>query len=224
MQVKETVLKILTRSFTGTFLGEELASDPKWLQSFEDYSSSASLAAGDLRVWPKPLHSLIHWFLPRFQKLRADLAESCRLIAATLRDNKEALQMGTRADEHSRFPMVEWLRELSGGKTHDPVIIHMSMFVVGLHTTTDMLTQLVYDLSGREELVQQLRQEILSVIAEDGGLQKGSLDKLKLLDSVMKESQRLKPANIGTSDLKLYEKYAILLKISFFSTHGAYGH
>jgi cytochrome P450 len=99
--------------------------------------------------------------------------------------------------------MVAWLRELSGGKKYDPTIIHMSMFSVGIHTTTDMLTQLVYDLSSREELVQQLREEILSVVAEDGGLQKGSLDKLKLLDSVMKESQRLKPANIGTAHLKL---------------------
>jgi hypothetical protein len=55
----------------------------------------------------------------------------------------------------------------------------------------------MYDLIAYQEYIQPLRDEIVAVVKEDGSLKKTSLTKLKLLDSFMKETQRLNPVSIG---------------------------
>ncbi|GME48302.1 zn-dependent exopeptidase [Neofusicoccum parvum] len=52
-------------------------------------------------------------------------------------------------------------------------------------------TALMYDLLENPEYIDKLRDEMIHAIREDGGLTKMTLNKLKLLDSCMKESQRV---------------------------------
>lgn len=55
----------------------------------------------------------------------------------------------------------------------------------------------LYDLVVRPDIVQELRQEIKTVLdANDGILSTHALFEMKLLDSVMKESQRTNPGNL----------------------------
>ena len=58
-----------------------------------------------------------------------------------------------------------------------------------------MLTQVLYDLVDREELTCALRDEIKTVLPQ--GWTKATVNQLKLMDSVLKESQRLKPVAFG---------------------------
>jgi cytochrome P450 len=62
-----------------------------------------------------------------------------------------------------------------------------------LHTTTDLLTQVILDLSTQPDLIAALRQEIISVKPQQNGWKNASLNQLLLMDSAIKESQRLKP-------------------------------
>ncbi|KAF7169577.1 hypothetical protein CNMCM5623_002219 [Aspergillus felis] len=66
-----------------------------------------------------------------------------------------------------------------------------------MHNTSDFLTQVIYDLAARPELVEELRREIISV-KQQYPWNKAAFFNLKLMDSVMKESQRLKPTGIVT--------------------------
>jgi hypothetical protein len=57
----------------------------------------------------------------------------------------------------------------------------------------------LYDLVVRPDLVNELRKEIKTVMAANGGaLSTHALFEMKLLDSVMKESQRINPGNLGS--------------------------
>ncbi|KAF9883885.1 hypothetical protein FE257_002679 [Aspergillus nanangensis] len=207
--VRDIALPVLSRVFTAAFLGEELSRNKDWLRKFGEYSTAASLAAEQLRFWPEPLRPLVHWVLPTFRKLRSDLTETCNMVASVLQQRKtDDRGMGPR-EGYPTFVLEDWLDELSGGKEFDPALIHMTLFVVGVHTASDMLTQVIYDLCDRDELVNDIRNEITAVIAEDGELKKGSMDKLKLLDSVMKESQRLKPANIAAMGRKANKDFIL---------------
>ncbi|GFF24895.1 aldehyde reductase 1 [Aspergillus lentulus] len=58
-----------------------------------------------------------------------------------------------------------------------------------------MLTQVLLGLCAHAEVIQPLREKIVTVIQEEGW-KKPALYKLKLMDSVLKESQRMKPVNI----------------------------
>lgn len=160
------------------------------------------MAAAQLHFWPKALRPLVHWLLPTFRRVRSVLTEIRSLLGVVLEKSKETPGMRTEGNPDF-LALVEWLDELSAGKEYDPTLIHLAFFFVSLHTATDMLSQVVFDICGREQLMGQLRDEITSVIAQDGGLGKGSLEKLKLLDSVMKESQRLKPAALGKASISM---------------------
>lgn len=71
------------------------------------------------------------------------------------------------------------------------------MALAAIHTTSNLLTNVIYDLAAYPEYIQPLRDEICAVAAEDGVLKKTSLLKLKLMDSVMKESQRTNPLSLS---------------------------
>lgn len=56
----------------------------------------------------------------------------------------------------------------------------------------------MYDLAARPEFQEPIREEIMASLAENNGvLTKASLDKCHLLDSFLKESQRMNPEVYG---------------------------
>ena len=71
---------------------------------------------------------------------------------------------------------------------------------VAIHTTTELVNQVMMDLCQNPEIIGELRQEIAKALGE-GGWKKTSLYNMKLLDSVIKESLRLKPTGIGKPPL-----------------------
>jgi cytochrome P450 len=68
---------------------------------------------------------------------------------------------------------------------------------VAIQTTTDLLTEVMLRLSKRPDFVQELRDEILSVLLAAGAWSKPVLFNMKLLDSAVKEAQRMRPVLFG---------------------------
>lgn len=105
---------------------------------------------------------------------------------------------------------LDWFKEVSEGlgANYDMTGGQVGLSLAAIHTTSNLLTNIMYDLAAYPEYIQALRDEIAAVIAEDGTLKKTSLLKLKLMDSVMKESQRTNPVSLSKSLLftcKTYE-------------------
>lgn len=68
----------------------------------------------------------------------------------------------------------------------------ITLSLVAIHTTSDLLQTVLIDLARNPELIQPLRDELARVLPAEG-LKKTALYNLKLMDSVIKESQRMKP-------------------------------
>lgn len=159
--------------------------------------------AAILRLWPRPIRHIIARFLPCCKTLRSQIKKAREIILPVLeqkRARKAALLEHGKSVEIDRYSAdcIEWLEESakSNGAEYDPVIAQLSFSMAAIHTTSDMLTQVIYDLCENMELIQPLREEIVGVIGEDGW-KKTALNKLVLMDSVLKESQRLKPISMG---------------------------
>lgn len=71
------------------------------------------------------------------------------------------------------------------------------MGLVAVHTTAENTTQAVLQLCESTELVEPLRQEVIKVLSEDGWA-KTTLSKLRLMDSFLKEVQRMYGVSHGT--------------------------
>lgn len=96
---------------------------------------------------------------------------------------------------------IEWFARMAArdGRTFEPELAQITMSVAAIHTTTDLLTQVVCDLATHPEVLAPLRAEVADVIGRDGW-RKTSLFGLKMLDSCIRETQRLKPIGMGEWD------------------------
>ncbi|KAE8377934.1 cytochrome P450 [Aspergillus bertholletiae] len=208
--LKPNILKVVAQLSSRIFLGDQICRDPNWLRITVDYTIDSFMAAEELRLWPKALRSIVAWFLPSCRKIRAELQEAQQIIQSVLdarrRDKQDAISAGKVPERYN--DAMEWLDECAKGRSYEPAFGQLIFSVAAIHTTSDMLTQVLYDLCGRNELIKALREEVITVVQEEGW-KKPTLYKLKLMDSVLKESQRLKPISIvsmrrvATADLKL---------------------
>ncbi|KAL2865244.1 cytochrome P450 [Aspergillus lucknowensis] len=199
IRLRPSILKIVAQLSSLVFLGHQICRNPDWLRITVDYTTDSFLAAEDLRLWPMFLRPLIAKFLPSCRKIRAELQEARGIITPVLERRKVAKKAAIeRGEEPEKYnDAMEWMEQCSKGRLYDPVTAQMLFSIAAIHTTSDLITQVLCDLCGRDSLVDALREEILTVIKEEGW-KKSTLYKLKLMDSVLKESQRLKPTGIAT--------------------------
>lgn len=77
--------------------------------------------------------------------------------------------------------------------------------VASIHTTTIATIQMLYDLGARPEYIQPIQDKILQALNDEAkeeekdGWQKSALDKMLILDSFRKESQRFAPQTLCKS-------------------------
>lgn len=183
------------------FVGETISHDDEWIDVSVNYAIDAFMAMRDLRDWPSILHPIVHWFLPSTQKLRTHL-EMARSIISREIDRRALIRAGKLPeDDPPRGPdALDWYREAAEARdnlTFDQSCAQVGLALAAIHTTSNLLTNVIYDLAAYPEYIQPLRDEICAVAAEDGVLKKTSLLKLKLMDSVMKESQRTNPLSLS---------------------------
>lgn len=199
--VKEHILQLVARLSSRVFLGEELCRDRQWLDITISYTVDAFMAADELHIWNPVIRPFVHWFLPRCRRLRAQMKEAYAVIGPVVearRARRVSLaesSEGLSTKEQKSDSAIEWLDMLAKGRAYDPVRIQLGLSLAAIHTTSDLITQTLFNLAEHSEYLEPLRDEINEVVAAEGWT-KTALYKMKLLDSVIKESQRLKPISL----------------------------
>lgn len=185
---------IVARLSTLVFLGEEVCRNAEWLDISVNYTLDIFGAINALRKWPPILRPVIHWFLAPARKLRQRVQVARRIIQQEMERRQE--------EPKAREPdALDWLHEVAAGRPLDVTTAQIGLTLVTIHTTSNLLTNVIYDLAANPEYIPFLREEIQSVLEADGTFHKTSLTKLKLLDSVVKESQRLNPPGLSAYSL-----------------------
>jgi cytochrome P450 len=95
-------------------------------------------------------------------------------------------------DRESATDLFRYLEHTSKTTPGDPAHLAIMLSLAAIHTTSTILTSIVYKICEHPSLIDELRQEILETVQEHGWT-KGGMEKLRLLDSVMKETLRLLP-------------------------------
>ncbi|KAK4640033.1 hypothetical protein QC761_0087740 [Podospora bellae-mahoneyi] len=192
VEIRDTILRLIARISSRVFLGSELCRNEDWLKVTRDYTADAMRAAIELRFVPKPVRFLAHWFMPSCQKARVHVQEARRIIGPVLEKRRAQKMAGNGSFDDDA---IEWFEREAQGKPYDPVIAQLVMSMAAIHTTTDLTVQVLADLVQHPDIIDPLHEEIESALRE-GGWTKNSLYNMKLLDSVIKESQRIKPIGL----------------------------
>jgi cytochrome P450 len=190
------LMGLVGRASVWAFLGPELAHNERWIELNGQYTMVAIGAVHALRLWPRSLLPLVHPFEPKAKAARAVLAECKQIMEPILRKRAETRVGSKRSDESSNA--LDWFEEVAAslGETYDPTVAQLTFAVAGMHSTVDHLCQILIDLRDKPKVVASLRLELIEALTKDGWTQ-AALMQLKLMESVMKESQRMKPINRG---------------------------
>ncbi|KAL3447881.1 cytochrome P450 [Aspergillus insuetus] len=216
LALKSSILRIVAQLSSKVFLGDQICRNPDWLQITVDYTVDAFIAAEELRLWPSPIRPLVAEFLPSCRKIRGELQRAREIITPVLEQRRLARLEEEEEEEEALLNVqgkektpgkpkyadaMQWMEDCAKGQRYDPAVAQISFSIAAIHTTSDMLTQVLLDICSMPELINALREEIVTVVQEEGW-KKTTFYKLKLMDSVLKESQRLKPTSIGNFKLQ----------------------
>ncbi|KAJ5987871.1 hypothetical protein N7481_003081 [Penicillium waksmanii] len=192
---------VVARLSTRAFLGEALAKNKDWIDISVNYTIDAFNAARELRQWLTILRPVAQYFLKTTRKLRNHLSQGKLIIDAEIKRRHQAAENNAKSESETEPRLqdtLDWFEQLSksSGRSVNVSNGQIALSMAAIHTTSNLLTNIMYDLAAYPEYIQPLRDEIRAVVAEDGCLKKSSLLKLKLMDSVMKETQRLQPVSM----------------------------
>ncbi|RYC58244.1 hypothetical protein CHU98_g7965 [Xylaria longipes] len=192
--LKAVSLSLVARLSSRVFLGDKLCRDPGWLQITTEHPVNAFRAADNLRLYPKILRPIVHWFLPECQLLRRQGAQARSIIQPVIdqrmEEKRKALEAGLPVPTYD--DAIDWAQEESKQTPWDPATFQLAMANAAVHTTTDLISQTILELLAHPELIQHLRDEAIEVLRIHGWT-KTALYNLKLMDSILKETQRVKP-------------------------------
>ncbi|KAG6095510.1 hypothetical protein E4U30_002420 [Claviceps sp. LM220 group G6] len=201
MCLKPAIMDIIARISSRIYLGEELCRNEEWLRITKNYTTCFYTASTKLRMFPRHLRIFAHWFLPECRKLRQERDNARKLITPIIERRRELRSSEIAAGKAPTYhnDAMDWAEQEASavGTTFDPVIFQLTLSLLAIHTTFDLLQQTMIELGQRPEFLQPLRDEIQQILLNDGW-KKTSIFNMKLLDSAVKEAQRLKPGSIVT--------------------------
>jgi len=208
--VHPEALDVVAHLSSRVFLGEEVSRNDEWHRITKDYTMFSVTAAHKIRKYPAWLRQYVHWFSKDCQQVREIRKQANAIILPTIEKRRqvrqEAIQNGEPVPKFD--DAIDWFDQEGQGMDYDMPTLQLFLSHSALHTTTDLVVETILTLSHRQELIQELRDEMATVLRVDGW-KKTALFNMKLLDSVLKEVQRIKPMGnvamfrIASEDVKL---------------------
>lgn len=195
---------LLTRSTSRVMVGETICRNPQWLETVTNYTINVGIIVILLRPFPKSLRPLIAKFLPSVRKIN----EQIRFVKEELFIPMiNARRHAEYTDSSYKKPddFLQWMMDLANNpRDKEPDFMAHNLFVIMslavVHTSTMLMTHMLYDLAEMPEYLGPLREEIQATLP-DGWVNAthASFNAQHRMDSFMKEVQRFNPTGEGES-------------------------
>ncbi|KAJ0311102.1 hypothetical protein COL516b_001805 [Colletotrichum fioriniae] len=201
------------RLSTLVFLGKRFTKNKEWLYICTQYPQGIFGAIGGLLSTPKFLRPALYRFLPQIIALKKYGEVARTLIVPEIEERRRLRDAGADVKFNDA---LEWYYKNSSkrGKEEDfdAVSAMISLAFASTHTTVDLLCNVLYDLAAHPECISPMREEIDKVLTEDGGWKKTTLYKMRLMDSFLKETQRMNPVQLNGTRLPKGSLLAVSLE------------
>lgn len=197
--VYDTMSRLVGQATNKVFVGLPLCRDPKLLDTAMAFSLDVPIGATLLHFTWKPLRPLLAPFITLPNRIHTNRAYN--ILRPEIRRRRRLLAESTDKDSFKRpNDFLQWSIEQArtlgdpySGKVDTLAGRVLLNNFTSIHTSSFAITHAILDLvSTKQEIIDELRSEISSVLAAHGGeWSKRSLAAMPKLDSVMRESQRL---------------------------------
>ena len=173
------------------FIGPELNRNEEYLSCALNFAIQGFSVIPPMRRYPRWLRPVARYWVPECRKPEASVATMERLLAPVL--------SARLASDSRPSDMLTWILANSpSGRASDltwQAMYQLQIATAAMHTTSNTITHIFFDLAAHPEYLEPLREEIVEVQRTEplGILSKASMARLRKMDSFMKESQRLNP-------------------------------
>jgi cytochrome P450 len=179
------------------FVGPELARDPKWQELIMTSTLNTFMGVRSLRAWPAVLRPIVHWFLPELKQCRQQMRLARSMLQPIFDQRADRKSTSIESQKTEKFnDTIQWLDEVAAERPYDATAAQIAFAISAMHTTSELLKQALLDICMHPELIPDIRYEASKAVEESGWSTAGVF-KMRLLDSVVKETQRLKPGSLG---------------------------
>jgi cytochrome P450 len=197
--IMDDVVMWITRLSNIVFLGETFTRNKNWIRVTAMFTTNLFTAIAATRLFHPALRPLVDLFSPLNRRVRKDQAAVVAMLKPVLDQRRNELRAAEKEGRKPELPddSIEWFRSSANGRTYPEIWIQLGLVQVAIQTTSDLMCQTVLNICAYPEYVEPLRQEIIEVLGTRG-LSKEGLAELRLLDSFIKETQRLKPVSMAS--------------------------
>lgn len=199
-QPRECMARVAALMSGRAFVGLPLSRDEEWAEATVTYTQDVTKAWMVLRMIPKSLHWLLAPCLPQVRSLNQHKALTQRKLKPLLRQELSAdKQNGQVGDGEPGGDMIRWFRKrytspaTAENLTRDQLLATFA----SIYNLTNALSYLLFDLATYQEHIEPLRAELKEQVGTEGRITKENIQKLRKLDSFIRESQRLSPPSLG---------------------------
>ena len=193
--IKRDLYEVAARMTSRVFLGRDLARDSGWLKIAKEHTFQMHKATLQLKGLSKPLRWPLQWFLSSCRALRQQVIDARKIIGPETRKRFEQMKATSDGEKGPKtMDALSWILEVDEKRKLDPVHLQLALSVVSITTSGEVMAQAIMDMCEHPEVVSALREEIIKVVKENGW-QKSTFYHLMLMDSFLKESQRVHALN-----------------------------
>ena len=193
VMLKDCVWKLFGQIMSRVFINDkDYYRNPDWVRASSEYVELAAVAGFELRRFPKWAKPLAAPFFPNCRKLRSILHH----VNTLLKPLKEKLDQ-QNLEEDPKSPL-DFLHQKVRGQSEDLGSMLIALCLVSYDGGGELFTHVLHSIWGNEQLIKDLRSEVIIVVGKEG-FNKNALQNLVLMDSVLKEAQRLHPESVRKS-------------------------
>lgn len=207
-QPREVMSQMAALMSGRAFVGLPLSRDDEWAQATVTYTQDVTRAWMMLQMIPSFLHWLVAPYLPQVRSLKGHRAITKRKLEPLLSKKLSASEEDDESNgDEPGGELIRWFRRryknTPGGATGEDLTRDQLLATfASIYNLSNALSYLVFDLATYPEYIDELRAELDEFVDANGEINKENIQKLRKLDSFIRESQRLSPPSLGKLCIK----------------------
>ncbi|EUC29006.1 hypothetical protein COCCADRAFT_29839 [Bipolaris zeicola 26-R-13] len=211
-EVKDVAIDITARVSGHVFVGEQLARNDNWLAISKEYTIRIFGNGVVLNFFPPFLRAFMYQILPPCRQLRKQVQDARKLLEPEaqkiINQRKESKNKVESSTENAAGNCFAWMLDIAKGRPLDFTGGQLLLSLAAMNTTTEVITRCLLQICDTPEILQPLRGELIEVLTGHGWT-RSALQKLRLMDSFLREVLRVHP--LASAPMTRYVSKPIIL-------------
>ncbi|KAH9897770.1 cytochrome P450 [Cubamyces lactineus] len=197
IQVMPTMQQIVARASNRVFVGLPVCRDQEFLDLAVSFTIDIVKDKTLVKLAPRFLKPLVGRLS---NHVRGTLHKAIPRLKPIIDERRQLMEKFGDDWPDKPNDMLQWIMDIARTRDYsDEAIVRRILLInfAAIHTSSNTVTHALYHLAERPEYLKPLREEIKSVVAEEGWT-KNAMGRMWKLDSFMKESQRYNGIGLGS--------------------------